>query len=239
MLKTHSSFILTSYVDTMDCVDGLIPSLNNNDSMKGSEPTCQLSKGTQATQIHDDVPNDVIDIAKALAMDLVHHVTNNNSCKSQRSILKYSKTLKRTVNELLEKHSILFNGMVSKLNISEKNGYQTFHNVADEIFVDGQFNWGRIVAVYAFGARIAKYCVENNMENYVDEIGGFLGSYVANKLGAWISRNGGWVGAIHFLKCFLFTIFVYKSSSKCTFGICTDFDNNMKIDISHKTASNK
>ena len=43
------------------------------------------------------------------------------------------------------------------------NTFQTFVIVSDEIFADGQVNWGRIVAVYAFGARLAKYYTDNNI----------------------------------------------------------------------------
>lgn len=69
-----------------------------------------------------------------------------------------------------------------------------FLNVVNEIFKDKQYNWGRIVSVYAFGGRLAQYAVENNIcDSDIEFIGDFVGRFVADKLGWWIEVNGGWV----------------------------------------------
>jgi len=103
---------------------------------------------------------------------------------------KFCKTMRRTVKELSSRHDIAFKGMVNKLNLDSNNTFQTFVNVADEIFDDGQINWGRIVAVYAFASRLA--AKESDKSDFAKKISLFVGKYVANKLGKWILDNGGW-----------------------------------------------
>ena len=115
---------------------------------------------------------------------------------------RYCKTLRRTVKELSDRHDLVFKGMVNRLRPDESSAFPTFVIVADEIFDDGQVNWGRIVAVYAFAARLAKYYIDTNsciesdtkkLSHYQEKIALFVGKYVANKLGQWILDHGGWV----------------------------------------------
>lgn len=137
-------------------------------------------------------------IARALSADIVNYVCGNNKKMPNR----YARTLRRTVDELTQRHCILFNGMVNKLNLDEETGYRTFTNIIDEMFSDKHYNWGRIVAVYAFAARLAKYCVDENMNDYCPQIATYLGDYVAENLAEWIAEHGGWVSntgnLIHF-----------------------------------------
>lgn len=145
--------------------------------------------------------------AESMGEDLVLNFNQTNSKKPPN---RYCSTLRRTVKELSDRYDLVFKGMVSRLKPNETNTFPTFVIVADEIFEDGQVTWGRIVAVYAFGARLAKYYVDNIVKDesesdkisdsyslrskqYQKKIGLFVGKYVANKLGIWILDNGGWV----------------------------------------------
>jgi len=118
----------------------------------------------------------------------------------------HSKTLRRVVDELSDRHTILFKSMVDKLHIDKpESGRTSFIGIANEIFSDGKYNWGRIATLYAFAGWLAKYCVENNVcstgvesannacDNVVQMIGETAGKYVAEKLADWISTQGGWV----------------------------------------------
>ena len=148
-------------------------------------------------------------IAKALSVDIVNYVCGNNKKMPNR----YARTLRRTVDELTQRHYILFNGMVHKLNLDEETGYRTFTNIINEMFSDKHYNWGRIVAVYAFAARLAKYCVDENMNDYCPQIATYLGDYVAEHLAEWISEHGGWVSNVG--ESIPFTIHCWKSLLKC------------------------
>ena len=134
--------------------------------------------------------------AEVIAIDVVISLTVEDNRKPPN---KYCKTMRRTVKELLERHSIVFKGMVNKLNVEEGNAFKTFVNIADEIFDDGQINWGRIVAVYAFAVRLAKHCQDQQRNDFPQRISLYVGKYVGNKLGRWILDNGGWVCSYIFI----------------------------------------
>ena len=167
------------------------PKQNGNNNMADGCNT--LSQNNQTTQTQEDTlpPESVKRTAEIIAKDIVKHVA---FAVNSRPADKYCETMRRTVSELSERHEILLKSMVMKLNITEKNGYHTFVNVADEIFADGTVNWGRIVSLYAFSARLAAYSVESDLAAYTDCVADFTGKYVANKLSGWIHENGGWVG---------------------------------------------
>ena len=52
-----------------------------------------------------------------------------------------------------EKHSMVFGGMMVRLNINRNiDFYEGFHEVSEELFKE-EVNWPKIVALFAFGAR--------------------------------------------------------------------------------------
>ncbi|XP_071370826.1 apoptosis regulator BAX-like [Centroberyx affinis] len=50
---------------------------------------------------------------------------------------------------------------------------EVFMKVAVEIFSDGKFNWGRVVALFYFASRLAIKAVENQNVNWIREQGGW------------------------------------------------------------------
>ena len=186
--------------DGYDDVDGILPGLKKNGYQKidllASFKTNKMAPHSTITQ--QDVlkrqnlaVNPVEKIAKELAIDIVKYLTNN---KPNVMYNKYAKTMRRTVDEVCERHDILFKGMMNRLHITPDSAKDTFREVIEELFSDNQINWGRIVVVYAFGGRLARYCVESHSGVDVDTIGQILGNYVSEHLGSWIHQNGGWVG---------------------------------------------
>merc|ERR1711976_557857 len=128
--------------------------------------------------------------ARELAYDIVYHVSN---VKTQKPVNRHAITLRRTVNEVSQKHEIVFNSIVRKLEpLTPDTASQTFLNVVEEMFKDNHYNWGRVVSVYAFGAALAKHFAENNKKDCMDLIAEFLAKYVSSKLGKWILQQGGW-----------------------------------------------
>ncbi|RUS77464.1 hypothetical protein EGW08_014770 [Elysia chlorotica] len=135
------------------------------------------------------------DTTEAIAWDIV--LVDFNSQTPRTAPNKFCRTMRRTVKDMLERHEIVFKGMVNKLNLDENNFFQTFVIVSDELFADGEVNWGRIVAVYAFAKRLAQHHNDNMKASqsetlHQEKIAMFLGKYVACKLGQWIHTHGGW-----------------------------------------------
>lgn len=135
------------------------------------------------------------EMAKELARDVVYYfskTSTNGPCNN------HAKTLRRTVDELSRRHEILFTSMVRRLSITEDSNEtcQSFMRVMDEMFIDGHYNWGRVITIYAFASWLARYCVQNGMMGSVDPIVDSAGSYVADKLAQWIQQQGGWVGRV-------------------------------------------
>lgn len=117
--------------------------------------------------------------------------------------------------------------IVRRLEVTPENILQSFTNVVDDMFADGQYNWGRIVTVYAFAGWLARYCccgkacdassvskVSSRDPEAAKEMAVCAGDYVARRLSAWIRKQGGWVSC-----CSLSVNFTHMMSSRlrCSF----------------------
>ena len=92
-----------------------------------------------------------------------------------------------------EKHAMVFGGMMVRLNINrEIDFYQGFREVSGELFRE-EINWSKIVALFAFGARLAQFCEENEMADMVQDIATCLARFSNDHLLAFIQAQGGWV----------------------------------------------
>lgn len=131
-------------------------------------------------------------IAVDLAVDTIEYVCGYNKPPHNR----YALTMRRGVDDMLVKHEYLFNGMVNKLHITLDNLELTFENVMCELLRDDAMNWGRVISVYAFAARIAKHLIEANTykeDTVLHKVAEICGIFVATKLRTWIEKQGGWV----------------------------------------------
>jgi len=90
--------------------------------------------------------------------------------------------------------------------VTPENISASFSNVVDEMFADNQYNWGRVVTVYAFAGWLARYCccggacdasAASRMvardPRAAKEIADCAGNYAAQRLSAWVQKQGGWV----------------------------------------------
>lgn len=125
--------------------------------------------------------------ARSLARDLIsYRVGSVNAPPPSRTAL----ILRRLTDGLEDSHSAVLANMCNRLNVLSGTARSKFVQVADEVFRDG-INWGRIVAVYAFGAKLSQYCMRNGLEEDVAEVVLWLGNYISG-LSAWIQAQGGW-----------------------------------------------
>lgn len=147
--------------------------------------------------------DNVEETAKLLAAVVVNHYTGGLLGDVQRP--SCTATLLRVADHMSERHNILFSSIVRRLEVTPENILPSFTNVVDEMFADGQYNWGRIVTVYAFAGWLARYCccrgacdassvnkVSGHDPESAKDIADRTGDYVAERLSTWIRKQGGW-----------------------------------------------
>ena len=168
------------------------------------QSSCPIARVTSATPLATSSSSESIelvkDIARYLAMDIVRYLSE---AKPPVARSMHARTLRRTVDEVTSRHQILFGGLMKKLKEVDDQRVDaycaSFKRVADEMFSDDQYNWGRIITLYAFAGWMAKSLVEEKLvrpaSNEQQSIADVAGSYIANKLSGWIYQQGGWVGA--------------------------------------------
>jgi len=102
--------------------------------------------------------------------------------------------------------------IVRRLEVTPDNIVLSFTNVVDGMFADSQYNWGRIVTVYAFAGWLARYCccggtcdassackVSGHDRESARRIAACAGDYVALRLSSWVQKQGGWVSWCSFI----------------------------------------
>jgi len=109
--------------------------------------------------------------------------------------------LRISVQKMLDNHSLVFNGMMTRLRIEEtiqQSGScdfnKGFNDLAEELFVQNEVSWGKIVALFAFGARLAQHCSETLGKNdLVFDVATNLADFAVRKLTPFLKQNGGWI----------------------------------------------
>lgn len=129
--------------------------------------------------------------AVEIADDIVKYMIGSSPLKPTN---EHSPTMTRVVSEISRRHELVFEGMWAKLFITDANVTGVLGAVLDEVFADGECNWGRLVTVYAFSGWVARHFARQGMPEYATGVGRTAGVYVATKLASWIENNGGWDG---------------------------------------------
>jgi hypothetical protein len=111
-----------------------------------------------------------------------------------------ARTLRKLSDDIEVQNPDLLEQLCSKLNFSKETGYSSFRDISKQVFSDGIINWGRIVVLFAFGAKLGKYCNENNMRDQVENITMWTARFVTEL--DWIESHGGWVGYLILLLYF-------------------------------------
>ncbi|KAK2186306.1 hypothetical protein NP493_206g01001 [Ridgeia piscesae] len=71
---------------------------------------------------------------------------------------------------------------------------QTFAMVAKEIFADGNFNWGRVVALFYFAYKMIAKAIQSKMNNIpiIRSIVEWVVNFIIDYVAPWIIERGGW-----------------------------------------------
>lgn len=82
--------------------------------------------------------------------------------------------------------------MIRELNITVYTIYPIFKGLVEQLFRDG-INWGRIIALYAFGGALALDCAVNDeRRTLVGQVAEWIAIFTRNRLEPWIQLSGGW-----------------------------------------------
>jgi hypothetical protein len=125
-----------------------------------------------------------------LAFDIVFFALGKRNSNSGDDV---ARCLRHSVTKMLDRHSIVFNGMMSRLKVDRNSDLKVgFNQLAEELFIGREVTWGKIVALFAFGARLAQHCSQNNLSDLVFDIATLLGQYAVDKLTPFLREHGGW-----------------------------------------------
>jgi len=121
------------------------------------------------------------------------NVYHGLECSDVRPVSETELCLRNSVEKMLEKHSMVFGGMMVRLDIGRTSNFrQGFNEVADELFRDG-VTWSKIVALFAFGARLGQHCSKTpGLEELVAEVAASLAEFSRQRLTPWVREQGGW-----------------------------------------------
>ncbi|XP_023654210.1 apoptosis regulator BAX isoform X2 [Paramormyrops kingsleyae] len=79
-------------------------------------------------------------------------------------------------------------------NTALKPTREVFCSVACEIFSDGKFNWGRVVALFYFACRLVIKALVTKVPDIIRTIITWTVDYLRDHVISWIREQGGWEG---------------------------------------------
>lgn len=126
-------------------------------------------------------------MARLLAVDLL--ASHNNSSPA---INCHAATLRRVVQEILQKNEPSFTDMITSL--SSLDAIAVYVNICNAVLCDGQVNWGRIAVLFTFGYALAQHAAVN------EDMASAIGDFVCERAVSWVVRQGGWSSMDRFFK---------------------------------------
>ena len=97
----------------------------------------------------------------------------------------------------LDQNGLMLDHICDRIDICSENIYSHLDAIADEVLTNGEVNWGRIVILCTFAAKLAIRCDQSGDNSMVEDIINWLGSQVAKRC-SWIRGSGrGWDGFVN------------------------------------------
>ncbi|KAJ8050166.1 Induced myeloid leukemia cell differentiation protein Mcl-1-like [Holothuria leucospilota] len=127
-----------------------------------------------------------------LGKDFINYKVN---FESRSPCTKYGETFRRVGDEIDQRYDEIFIWMVNQLKFdpASLNAKEAIYSIFDAMCKDGVCSWGRIVTMYVFTARLAKYCKnEKNSNTSVEDFSTYVSDYIVRHLARWIEDQGGW-----------------------------------------------
>ncbi|XP_054444678.1 apoptosis regulator BAX [Pteronotus mesoamericanus] len=110
------------------------------------------------------------------------------------STKKLSDCLKRIGDEL--DSNVELQRMISAVDTNSPR--EVFFRVASEMFSDGNFNWGRVVALFYFASKLVLKALCTRVPELIKTIMGWTLDFLRERLLGWIQDQGGWDGLLSY-----------------------------------------
>lgn len=131
--------------------------------------------------------------------------------ENQKKVNKDVAHVIRDIGDRLSNDASL-NLLISQVQVSKDTAFDTFLQVAAQIFSDGIVNWGRIVTLFYFGYKLALQVI--NEIPLIKMIVQWLVQFIKDRLAKWIFEQGGWEAVVDYCK---------KLRQKHDFQVCFVF----------------
>ncbi|XP_033121562.1 bcl-2-related protein A1-like [Anneissia japonica] len=83
--------------------------------------------------------------------------------------------------------------LIRDVSLDSNENIETFlKDVVTEMFSDNIINWGRIIMVFVFGAKLAVLCKDRNRTDLIDQVIQSVDKFVETEFLEWINLRGGW-----------------------------------------------
>ncbi|KAF5925911.1 hypothetical protein HPG69_000402 [Diceros bicornis minor] len=110
------------------------------------------------------------------------------------STKKLSECLKRIGDEL--DSNMELQRMIAAVDTDSPR--EVFFRVAAEMFSDGNFNWGRVVALFYFASKLVVKALCTKVPELIRTIMGWTLDFLRERLLGWIQDQGGWDGLLSY-----------------------------------------
>ncbi|KAM4825383.1 apoptosis regulator BAX [Thomomys bottae] len=104
------------------------------------------------------------------------------------STKKLSQCLKRIGDEL--DSNVELQRMIAAVDTDSPR--EVFFQVAADMFADGNFNWGRVVALFYFASKLVLKALCTKVPELIRTIMGWTLEFLRDRLLGWIQEQGGW-----------------------------------------------
>lgn len=95
-------------------------------------------------------------------------------------------------DDIYRRYDADFCTMLAGLQLTPSNVYKHFKEIASSLF-DSGINWGRVIALLAFGYRMAMHVWQSRVGAFLRQIARYLGEFMLqNSIASWIAQQGGW-----------------------------------------------
>ncbi|XP_031989127.1 bcl-2 homologous antagonist/killer [Corvus moneduloides] len=99
-------------------------------------------------------------------------------------------------DDICKRYDTEFRTMLESLQLTPDNAYEHFTKIASSLFESG-INWGRVIALLAFGYRMAMHVWQRGVSGFLRRISRYFRDFMLqNRIACWIAQQGGWVAAL-------------------------------------------